>query len=109
MNGGDALNNLDFVASQCEVSNGDLTYVVFDMMNSDHCSAAPPVYFQQHVSENPAASFFSYMGFQFKGDDEQSAAQTISCTIQVCHQEDVDSLCNMGCYEDNGNSTVTTM
>jgi len=107
MNGGDALNDLDFVASECEVTNGDLTYTIFDMNNPDHCSAAPPVYFQQHVSENPGSSFYSYMGFQFMDDEAESAVQSITCTIQVCHQDGPDSICNMGCYGDSGNSTVT--
>ena len=98
MNGGEALSSLNFVASQCEVTNGDLTYVVFDMNNPDHCEAAPPVFFSQATSSNPAVSFYSYMGFAFMDDDSEQSDQRISCTVKVCHEDDVDSACFTGCY-----------
>ena len=50
MNGGEPLSSLIFFASTCEVTNGDLTYTIFDMNNEDHCEASAPVFFQQHTS-----------------------------------------------------------
>ena len=45
MNQGEALSGLTWVASKCEVTNGDHKYVIFDMNNQDHCQPAPPVFF----------------------------------------------------------------
>ena len=102
MNGGDALSSLNFVASSCTVTNGDLTYTIFDMNNEDHCEASAPVFFTQHTSANPAVSFYSYMGFSFMNDDGEQSSQRVSCTIKVCHEDDVDSVCYGGCYNPNG-------
>ena len=107
MNGGEALENLNFVATSCEVTNGDLTYIIFDMNNEDHCEASAPVFFQQHTSANPAVSFYSYMGFSFMNEDGESSSQRVSCTVKVCHEDDADSLCFGGCYNPDGfNSTA---
>ena len=102
MNGGEALSNLNFVASSCEVTNGDLTYTIFDMNNEDHCEAAPPIFFQQTESQNPAISFYSYMGFSFMNEDGESSSQRVSCKVKVCHEDDTDSACFTGCYNPNG-------
>jgi len=104
MNGGTPLSSLNFVASSCQVTNGDNTYTIFDMNNPDHCERAPPVFFEQQTSDNPAQSFYSYMGFSFMDETEESSSQRVSCTINVCHEDDADSVCYSGCYS---NSTVT--
>ena len=101
MNGGEPLSSLNFVASTCEVTNGDLTYTIFDMNNEDHCESSAPVFFQQHTSTNPAVSFYSYNGFSFHVDGE-SSSQRVSCTVKVCHEDDVDSACFSGCYNPTG-------
>ena len=102
MNGGEPLSSLNFVASTCEVTNGDLTYTIFDMNNEDHCESSAPVFFQQHTSTNPAVSFYSYMGFSFMNEDGESSSQRVSCTVKVCHEDDVDSACFGGCYNPTG-------
>lgn len=107
MNGGEALSNLNFVASSCEVTNGDLTFTIFDMNNEDNCEASAPVFFQQHTSTTPAVSFYSYMGFSFMNEDEESSEQLISCTLKVCHEDDLDSVCSSGCYNPNGSNSTS--
>ena len=102
MNGGESLQNLNFVASSCEVTNGDLTYTIFDMNNPDDCEASAPVFFKQTPNNNPALSFYSYMGFSFMDDDAESSTQRVSCTVKVCHTDDVDSACFSGCYASLG-------
>lgn len=104
MNDGEPLSSVHFVASKCEVTNGDMTFVIFDMNNPDHCLRAPPVFFEQHknISSNPAVSFYSYMGFTFIDETGSSTSQRLSCNINVCHEDDADSVCNSGCYNPAG-------
>ena len=98
MNQGEALSGLTWVASKCEVTNGDQKYVIFDMNNADHCQPAPPVFFAENSSSNPAVSFYSYKGFAF-ADQTEETSQRVSCIVNVCHEEDSDSVCFSGCYD----------
>ena len=67
-------------------------------VGDDHCQPAPPVFFAEYSSSNQAVSFYSYKGFAF-ADQTEETSQRVSCIVNVCHEEDSDSVCFSGCYD----------
>lgn len=100
MNEGNELNNLEFAATQCTVSNANSQS--FQIFNSADCSAASPVGFAHIMpASSNALRGYSFRGFQF--NDNAPATQYVTCTIKVCKLDDTASDCAtaQACYPDS--------
>ena len=98
MNSGTPLKNLEMVATECVISNGnDQSYAI---MKSDadktRCpNEGGPLNFRTYA-DNAARIGYSYNGFQFVNAAPKE--QVLTCSITVCHTADPDSDCKKNCY-----------
>lgn len=106
MNEGTPLNNLEMVATDCTVSNGnDQSYAIMESNSAKNKCAnrGGPINFRSY-DKNDAFTGYSYNGFQFV--NSAPLEQDLTCSITVCHKNNADSDCKKFCYADDTSEPV---